>query len=205
MVGDHDVNRNVASRGRAVRSANFALPRVPAIVGVSIDGKRAEDLRRAANVVGVLVGDPKEIERRSTQIAAQASDQPPVLGFTNAAAPGARWAVARVDQNVASVREIHQRGEALTHIVEVHSETMLARRRIRERGRGRGGRDCRRRAASGAGVRDVVRRDLRRDLRRDGRRDRRYRGAPERQLARWGLACRDERDGYRNALGSVGH
>ena len=135
--GIDDAEGGAVRLGGAVRASDLAFGLVgwPLSTKVTTGKGRELHLRGAADVVGVLMGDPEEIDRRVVQVGAELREESPVLGGARVAALGAAWAVAGVDEDVPSVGEIHERRERLADVVEVDSQAAVggvSPRRARE-------------------------------------------------------------------------
>lgn len=89
-------------------------------------------------MIGVLVGNPKQVDRRSTQVGLELFDEVSPGRFARVAATGAVGPVAGVDEDVSPVREIDECGESFADVEEMNGHAPAAAAGCRGR-RGRTG------------------------------------------------------------------
>ncbi len=91
---DH-MHRHALRSGRRVRPAHLGLLRFTSVVDVNAHAELREHSRGAAQMIGVLVRDPKHIDWRASKVCAQISDKACGADRTRRA-PGSAGTVARV-------------------------------------------------------------------------------------------------------------
>ncbi len=115
-----------SSVGRFTYATHLCFRSVASVVDVHPYLEGIDHVLCTTEVIGMLMGDPKEIDGTRPEVASQRGHQVAVL-LAAVVALRAAGVVASVDQDVSPIREIDERRERLPHVVEVHGHPPPAR------------------------------------------------------------------------------
>jgi hypothetical protein len=108
--------------GCAVGSCDFGLVSIASVVDQEAHTERVQDVGCGADVIGVRVGDPEDVDRGAGQIGAEPVEQVMLGDAADVAAAAAMGRVAGVEEEVVAARKVDEGREALRDIVEVDDE-----------------------------------------------------------------------------------